>query len=116
MHRALRSGHRRPADPTHACLHEVDRGEVVPGHPGRSLGFVVVAEQIGDRLGGDPEPAHVGLALLDRVRDADGDVVGTNDCAIGWTVETGGGSRSRIAAISDAWLCAANAFFPVAIS
>ena len=35
---------------------------------------------------------------------------------IGCTVEIAGGSLDMIAVISDAWLAAENAFFPVAIS
>ena len=35
---------------------------------------------------------------------------------MGWIDEIGSGSRSRIAAINEAWLAPENAFFPVAVS
>ena len=57
-------------------------------------------------------PALVGILGEARADEA----IERGAGAAGWTAEIGGGSRDRIAEMSDAWLAPANAFFPVAIS
>ena len=59
LHRADGAGGRCADDPAHARLLQVDRGEPVPGDPGRRFGLVVVGEQLvgGQRLDDVPTPA-----------------------------------------------------------
>src|SRR5438552_10307604 len=56
LHGSLSAGTRQPANAAHAALDQMDRREVIPGHGEFGLGFLVVAEELIDRLRLDDLP------------------------------------------------------------
>ena len=49
-------GHRDPVDPPHAALHQIHRGQHLPGDARGGAGLAVVAQQVGGGFRGDDPP------------------------------------------------------------